>query len=91
MVERPEIVNQEEARSQAIQDYRSLAANPGWSRLQDHLAKLLMQKEKVKADAVRVAKFHEVAMNQGFIDCLNFVISEPHKKISQLSNQAGDE
>ena len=50
-----------------------------------------MKKEVVKAEAIRKGAFNDALLNQGWIDCINFVIGEPSKQISRLSNQIGDQ
>ena len=85
------------AQNQEIVDsYRDLIASPAWNRFQDHLGKHLQQKQKVQAEAIRSLVrdsnvIHAVTLNQGYMDALNFVIGEPHKIITRLTNQAGDE
>ena len=84
------IISQEEANLRAVEDYRSLVGNQGWNRFQARLVQLLNQKEQVKAAAIRADKVNEIRLNQGFIDALNFVISEPLKLISRMTNPAGE-
>ena len=87
--------DQKEANREIVELYRDLIANPGWNRFQDHLGKLLKAKEVVKAEAIRnLVKdsnvIHAITLNQGWIDAVNFVISEPHRIITRLTNQAGE-
>ena len=85
-----EIISQEEAQKRAVEDYRLLVANQGWNRFQARLVQLLNQKEQVKAAAIRADKANEIRLNQGYIDALSFVISEPLKLISRMTNPDGE-
>jgi len=78
-----------EENQQAAQELKELVTTKGWLRLQDHLAKHLTQKERVKAEAIRQAKDSDVRLLQGFIDGINFVVSEP-LKLTRLYSQESE-
>ena len=88
--------NLEEGKKEMRQDYRDLVNSQGWNRFRVRLERLLTQKEAVKAAAIRKLEerpdaIYAVTLLQGYIDALNFVISEPHRTITRLTNQGGDQ
>ena len=95
MAEEQKEKDPKEANQEIVDHYRDLIQTPAWSRFRDHLERHLKQREVVKAEAIRNLVKDEnfgfsVALNQGWIDGVNFVIGEPNRIITRLSNQAGD-
>ena len=82
---------QREANQEIVDSYRDLIATQGWSKFLDLLDKHLKRREVVKAEAIRINNFNNVSLHQGFIDALTFVISEPTRIITRLTDQSGDE
>lgn len=70
---------------------RRLVDSEGWSKLLGLLERLLTRKEKVKANQIRAIKFDEVSYTQGYIDALNFVMSEPERIISSANSSSTEE
>ena len=79
-----------EANQEIADSYRDLIASPAWNRFRDHLDKHLKAKEVVKAEAIRKSLDNEARLCQGWIDGINFVIGEPNRIITRLTNQSGD-
>lgn len=71
---------------------KELKTSKGWRILQAHLEWQCKKREKVQRECVRQQKFHEAVMQQGYLDCLNFVIGEVDNLINRLNqSQPGEE
>ena len=83
--------DQKAINQEIVDSYRDLIATPAWNKFQDHLGRCLTKKEVVKAEAIRKNALHDATLLQGWIDAINFVIGEPTRIITRLTNQSGDE
>ena len=77
---------EKEAAEQLVLELKELVSTKGWSRLLEHLERHLTQKEKVKAEDIRQAREHSSILNQGFIDGITFVMSEPYKIMTKINS-----
>ena len=81
---------EKEANQEIVDSYRDLIAHPAWSRYRDHLVKHLTAREVVKAEAIRKSHDNDARLCQGWIDGITFVIGEPTRIITRLTNLNGD-
>ena len=79
--------NQEMSAQETVMNLRELLTHKGWNILKAHLEWHLTKKERVKAEAIRQAKEHEVKLNQGWIDGVSFVLGEPSVLIAKLKDE----
>ena len=68
---------------------KRLEVSEEWNKLVAHLHQHLTRREQVKADQIR--KSEDARYSQGFIDGINFVMSEPSKLIKTAFNSSKSE
>ena len=74
---------------ETLKQIRELRMHPGWNKLQDHLGKLLINREKVKAGRLR--EYKPANYEQGFIDGIKVPAKELEKLLSQSVNDKLEE